>query len=745
MSKARLLIANRGEIAIRIARSAAELGLETIGIYAEDDATSLHTRRVSEAVPLKGRGANAYLDADQIIEVAKSHGASLIHPGYGFLSESAEFARACKEAGLTFIGPREEVLELFGDKAAARALAKRLDVPLLPGTEGATTLQEATTFFNALPEGAAMVIKAIGGGGGRGMRIVRTAEEIPAAFERCQSEATAAFGRGDVYVEQALLKARHVEVQVIGDGSGAVAVLGTRECSLQRRHQKLIEIAPAPYLPAGVEARLIEATRTMAKAIGYDSLGTFEFLIDAENLSDPSIIAFIEANARLQVEHTVTEEVTGLDLVALQIAIALGDNLEDLSIDPALVPAANGISVQARINMETMLPTGEVKPQGGILSVYEMGAGAGLRVEGYGYAGYRTSPAYDSLLAKLIVTSPSDDLGIALARTCRALAETRIEGVKSNKDFLAALLAHEDVRAGRIYTRFIDDHVSDLVAAEEKTNPTFDKNDPLAILAHGQSGSGVSQTTEPELAEGITALRAPMQGTVLSMEVEAGATVAPGAPILIMEAMKMEHVISSETGGTVLDFHVEAGDTVFENDLLASLVPGESLSAGKTEETAIDLDHIRPDLQENIDRHAWLLDENRPEAVARRRKTGQRTVRENINDLCDEGSFREYGGLVVAAQRRRRDLQDLIERTQADGMVAGIGRVNGDLFPGDEAEVVAMSYDYTVLAGTQGKNNHAKKDRMFEVAEKNRLPVILFSEGGGGRPGDTDATGVAGL
>ncbi|TNE59797.1 MAG: carbamoyl-phosphate synthase large subunit [Alphaproteobacteria bacterium] len=745
MSKARLLIANRGEIAIRIARSAADLGLETLGIYAEDDAASLHTQRTDQALPLKGRGASAYLDGQQIIEIAKANGAALIHPGYGFLSESAAFARACQEAGLTFIGPREEVLELFGDKAAARALAKRLNVPLLPGTEGATTLQEATTFFNALPKGAAMVIKAIGGGGGRGMRIVRTAEEIPAAFERCQSEATAAFGRGDVYVEQALLKARHVEVQVIGDGSGAVAVLGTRECSLQRRHQKLIEIAPAPFLPLAVEARLIEATRTMAEAIGYDSLGTFEFLIEAANLSDQSMIAFIEANARLQVEHTVTEEVTGLDLVALQTAIALGGSLDALSIDPALVPAANGTSIQMRLNMETMLPTGDVKPQGGTLTAYELGGGTGVRVEGYGYAGYRTSPAYDSLLAKLIVTSPTDDLAQAMTRAHRALVETRIEGVKTNKAFLTALLAREDVRRGDTYTRFIDDHVSDLVSAEEEAKPAFDKNDPLAILAHGRTGEDTPRAGEPELAEGVSALRAPMQGTVLSLEVEPGASVPPGTPILIMEAMKMEHVIASETGGTVLDFHVEAGDTVFENDLLASLEPGEAVSAGKAEETAVDLDHIRPDLQENIDRHAWLLDENRPEAVARRRKTGQRTVRENINDLCDDGSFREYGGLVIAAQRRRRDLQDLIERTQADGMVAGIGRVNGDLFPGDEAEVIAMSYDYTVLAGTQGKNNHAKKDRMFEVAEKNRLPVILFSEGGGGRPGDTDATGVAGL
>lgn len=762
MADRRLLIANRGEIAIRIARAAADLGIETIGIYAEDDASSLHIKKVDRACALEGRGVPPYLAVDAIVEIAKAEGCSFIHPGYGFLSESAEFAKACSDAKLVFVGPRVEVLELFGDKAAARALAKRLDVPVLSGTEGPTSLKQAKDFFEELPKGETMVIKAIAGGGGRGMRIVSDASEIDTAFERCQSEAIAAFGRADVYVERCITDARHIEVQVIGDGKSAVSILGTRECSLQRRHQKLIEIAPAPNLPDQVEERLMAATRAMAEAIAYDSLGTFEFLVDATNLSNTSEIAFIEANARLQVEHTVTEEVSGIDLVTAQLKIAGGHSLKDMKLEQKNIPAPRGISIQSRINMETLNEKAEVKPQGGTLSAYEFGSGAGIRVEGYGYVGYSTSPAYDSLLAKLIVTSPSNDLKTAMARATRALEETRIEGVGTNLGILTALLSHPSVRSGDMYTRFIDDHIADLLAHDETikryhsmaaqsqshgAGAKIDKVDPLAILDHGkvETSNQMAARGQAEVPKGLMPIDAPIQGTILSLEVEPGREIQTGTALLVMEAMKMEHVISAELSGTLREFQVSEGDTVYEGHLLGLIEPGDVAGAATASEEIVDLDHIRPDLAEARARHDYGLDENRPEAVARRRKTGQRTVKQNIKDLCDDGSFKEYGGLVIAAQRRRRELQDLIERTPADGMVAGVGRVNSDIFPDERAQVVAMSYDYTVLAGTQGKNNHAKKDRMFEVAERSQLPVVLFSEGGGGRPGDTDATGVAGL
>jgi acetyl/propionyl-CoA carboxylase alpha subunit len=313
----KLLIANRGEIAVRIARTAAEMGLATVAVFSEDDAASLHTKTADEAVGLKGSGPAAYLDIAQVVAAAKAAGAEAVHPGYGFLSENAAFARACADSGLTFVGPSPETLELFGDKGRARSLAQQCGVPVLPGTDGPTTLEQARTFFEGLGKGGAVMVKAVAGGGGRGMRPVEAIEDLAAAFERCASEAKAAFGNGDLYVEQFLPRARHIEVQIVGDGA-SVSHLWDRECSLQRQRQKVVEIAPADMLPDELRARLFTAGVSLGEAAGYRSLGTMEFLVAGDQL------VFIEGNARLQVEHTVTEEVTGLDLVRLQLQIAAG-------------------------------------------------------------------------------------------------------------------------------------------------------------------------------------------------------------------------------------------------------------------------------------------------------------------------------------------------------------------------------------------------------------------------------------
>ncbi|MEP1906377.1 MAG: biotin carboxylase N-terminal domain-containing protein, partial [Nitratireductor sp.] len=306
MTFGKLLIANRGEIAIRIARAASEVGLQSVAVYSDDDARSLHLRMADEAVALKGSGAAAYLDMDGIIAAAKGAGCDAIHPGYGFLSENAAFAAKCADAGLAFVGPRPEVLDRFGDKASARALAAECDVPLLEGTSGATSLEEARDWFKKLVaregDGAAIMLKAVAGGGGRGMRAVRALEELDEAYARCQSEAKAAFGIGDVYLERFIPNARHIEVQILGDGT-EVTHLWERECTIQRRHQKLMEIAPSPSLSPDMRERLIEDALTLARRIGYDNIGTFEFLVDADRDGG---YAFIEANARLQVEHTVT-------------------------------------------------------------------------------------------------------------------------------------------------------------------------------------------------------------------------------------------------------------------------------------------------------------------------------------------------------------------------------------------------------------------------------------------------------
>ncbi|MGD0866730.1 MAG: carboxyl transferase domain-containing protein, partial [Rhizomicrobium sp.] len=385
-------------------------------------------------------------------------------------------------------------------------------------------------------------------------------------------------------------------------------------------------------------------------------------------------------------------------------------------------------------------------------------SGRGVRVDGFGYAGYRTSARYDSLLAKLIVHTPASTLTEAANKAWRALGEFKIEGAPTNIPFLQTLLRHPDL--AQQHTRFVEENIGSLLgagahrkfffeparAASSRAGVKVDSADPLAVLAHGKrAGEGASTRESSDAPEGTTELRAPLQGTVISLTVKPGDSVRAGQPVLVMEAMKMEHVIEANVGGVVRELAVAAGDTVFEDAPLAyieeSEVGGAHVAAGED----IDLDAIRPDLQALYDRKRFTLDEARPDAVARRRKTGQRTARENIEDLCDPGSFTEYASLVVAGRLRRNTMEELIERTPADGLVMGLGRVNGDMFPDEQSRIVAMSYDYTVLAGTQGLRNHQKKDRMLHIAEKWRLPIVFFTEGGGGRPGDTDAQSAGGL
>jgi acetyl/propionyl-CoA carboxylase alpha subunit/acetyl-CoA carboxylase carboxyltransferase component len=782
-----LLIANRGEIAIRIARAAAELGIRTIAIFSEDDARSLHTRKADAALPLSGRGSAAYLDIDQIIGLAESAGCDAIHPGYGFLSENAGFARRAAERGITFVGPRPEVLDLFGDKVQARSLASRCGVPVMPGSTGPVTLEETRHFFSSPESGGTVMIKAVSGGGGRGMRVVSSLDHLDEAYQRCQSEARSSFGNGDVYVEAVMPRARHLEVQIVGDGSGAISHLWERECTIQRRNQKLVEIAPSPGLAPALRDRICNAAVRIAKEVRFDNLGTFEFLVNASALNnggqlDEGGFAFIEVNPRLQVEHTVTEEVTGVDLVKLQLQLAAGASLEELRMQQEHVPPTRGFAVQLRINLESMTDDGGVKPSGGTISAFEPPSGAGIRVDSFAYTGYTTSPSFDSLIAKLIVHSPSTDFEQLVTKAYRALCEFRIEGAKTNIGFLQSLLKHPDFVGNRVYTRFVEDHITELLAPsnsshqrlffEKASNPStskaagsrlagakIDSRDPLAVLHHGKSEATVPAAESPtqddsdlpasapeiEGPENTVAITAPMQGTIVSIDAKEGDLVHKGQQLLVMEAMKMEHVIRMPKSGILRRIAVAPGDAVFEGHPLAFIEEAEVDSEHVAEDEKVDLDLIRHDLAEVHERHAMGLDAARPTAVGRRRKTGQRTARENVDDLCDPGSFVEYGPIVIAAQRRRRSLDDLIKNTPADGMLAGIGRVNGRLFDEAKAQCIVMSYDYTVLAGTQGQQNHRKKDRMFELARDLRLPVVFFTEGGGGRPGDTDGVGVAGL
>jgi acetyl/propionyl-CoA carboxylase alpha subunit/acetyl-CoA carboxylase carboxyltransferase component len=774
----RLLVANRGEIAVRILRAAAAHGCETVAVHSTDDARCLHVARADRAVDLGAAGPKAYLDIERIAAVACEAGCDAVHPGYGFLSENSAFAMKLADADVTFVGPTPAQLALFGDKARARQMAEEHGVPVLAGLSRAVSLEEAKQFFSGLRRGQAMIVKALAGGGGRGMRIVREEREIEEALARCRSEAQAAFGCGDVYVERLLADARHIEVQVVGDGRGVVA-LGDRECSLQRRHQKLVEAAPSPRLDRRLRERLFDAAVRMAEACHYRSLATFEFLVDAEGAGDSEFF-FIEANARLQVEHTVTEAVTGLDLVRLQLAIAGGASLEDLGLVRGEVPESRGSALQLRVNMETIARDGSVKPTGGTLAVFEPPAGPGVRVDTFGYAGYTTSPAFDSLLAKVIVHSDTNDFATLVATARRRLGEFRIEGVETNVGFLETLLAQEEVAAARMTTRFLDEHAARIVdAASHASRRSFfaaspvpasaasarpatvgvrvDAVDPLAVVRHGKGASAeatvaatATPTSTPAVQEidapaGTFAVRAPIQGTVVSLAIAEGEAVAEGAALLVMEAMKMEHVVSAPASGRCRGVAVAPGDTVFEGHALVFLEEADVAGDTRASGAAVDPDHIRPDLAEAIERHRFGLDAARPEAIAKRRASGQRTARENVDDLCDPGTFSEFGALVIAAQRRRRGVDDLIRRTPGDGMICGLAHVNGSSFGPERSRAVVMSYDYSVLAGTQGLQNHRKKDRMFEIAYEQKLPVVILTEGGGGRPGDTDGVGVAGL
>jgi acetyl/propionyl-CoA carboxylase alpha subunit/acetyl-CoA carboxylase carboxyltransferase component len=712
----KLLIANRGEIALRIARTAGERGIATVMVFSTDDAGSAHASFGAVSHSLPGQGAAAYLDIAAIVQAAGAHGCDALHPGYGFLSENSALASACADAGIAFVGPPADQLALFGDKTRALALARECNVPVIAGTSGPVTLDEARSF---LDEHGAIMLKALAGGGGRGMRAVERSGDLADAYARCRSEAQRAFGADGVYAERLIRNARHIEVQIIGDGD-AVAHLGTRECTLQREHQKLVEIAPAPGLPAELRDRLLDAACAMAAASRYRGIGTFEFLVDRDDGS----FAFIEANPRLQVEHTVTEEVMGCDLVGIQLDIAAGSSLAGVGLTQAEIGHPRGVAVQLRVNMETMGPDGAPRPGSGTIAAFDPPGGPGVRVDHFGKVGYEPATGFDSLLAKLIVSAPSG-FEAAIARARRALGEFRIDGLPTNLAFLRALLARPEVAANDVSTRFVADHMAQLLAAIPPA-----ETPPLA------AGSGDWN--------GWAVLHAPMTGVLAAVTVAEGEDVGEGAQLALLEAMKLEHVLRAETGGVVRAILQPAGAQVKEGEALLVIEPREIAGGEQALAAGADPDHIRDDLAAVRARQSRTLDESRPAAVERRRGRGQRTARENIADLLDSGSFAEYGQLAVAYRHSRFSADELLDTSPADGFVAGIGTVNAERYGGQAASVAVGAYDATVMAGTLGHMNHKKADRLFDLAKERRIPLVLFAEGGGGRPREDPVT-ITGL
>ncbi|RZF24222.1 ATP-grasp domain-containing protein [Paraburkholderia sp. UYCP14C] len=566
----KLLIANRGEIAIRIARAARDYGVASVAVYADADANSLHVEVADEAYCLgPGRPADTYLNIEKILGIAKKAGADAIHPGYGFLSERAEFAQAVLDAGLTWVGPPPAVIKALGDKVEARRIAAKVGAPLVRGSEGPlTSAAEAIAFAKHV--GLPIAIKAAFGGGGRGMKVVRKLEDVGELFESAVREATEAFGRGDCYAEQFLDRPRHVEAQVIADHYGNTVVLGTRDCSLQRRNQKLVEEAPAPFITEEQRTRIHDAARAICADTGYVGAGTVEFL-----LSEGGVISFLEVNTRLQVEHPVTEETTGVDIVVEQLRIA-----DRLPLSVTDTPAVRGHAIEFRINAED--PGRGFLPTPGLITRFQAPSGPGIRLDSGVQSGSEIPSLYDSMMAKLIVTGETREE--ALTRARRALAEFRIDGVASVLPFHRAVLSERSFTGEDgfgVHTNWIETSLHNFEPAprvesiESGVLRTFIDIDgkrcevglPAAIFSRLASPGSATTIPTPKV-DGV--LTAPIPGRLLKWLVNDGAEVSKDEPLAVVEAMKMETVVSAPRGGRIR-IKVDAGTLVDLSTELAGI------------------------------------------------------------------------------------------------------------------------------------------------------------------------------
>lgn len=570
----KVLIANRGEIALRIVRACRDHGLTSVAVYADTDLSAPHVRAADEAWGLRGTTpAQTYLDIGKLIAIALRAGADAVHPGYGFLSERPEFARAVQDAGLIWIGPDPQVIETLGNKLSARAIAERVGAPLVRGSDGPVASGAEAHAFARLC-GLPVAIKAAFGGGGRGMKVAWSLDEVPDQFDSAVREATAAFGRGECYVERFLDRPRHVEAQILADRHGHVLVLGTRDCSLQRRNQKLVEEAPAPFLTDAQRDRIHAAATAICREAGYTSAGTVEFLLAADGT-----LSFLEVNTRLQVEHPVTEETTGLDLVIEQFRIA-----EGLPLSVTQTPAPHGHAIEFRINAED--PGRGFLPCPGPVTRFDAPGGPGVRVDSGVESGGAVAPAFDSLMAKLIVWGPTR--AVALARARRALAEFRIEGVATVLPFHRAVV--EDPAFAEtfdVHTRWIDTEFAADLPPAPQTQPAaaaaalvrlpveidgrrMELGLPAALLAGPGAGAQPATTPDAETPDSPGTVRAPLPGTLQLWRVADGAAVHEGEVIAVIEAMKMETPITAPRDGR-LRHHCAAGSVQRMGAVIASI------------------------------------------------------------------------------------------------------------------------------------------------------------------------------
>ena len=581
----KILIANRGEIAVRVIRAARDEGLQTVAVYADPDRDSLHVKLADEAYALGGStAAQSYLVVDKLIEVAIRSGADAVHPGYGFLSENAQFAQKCIDAGLTWIGPSPQSITRLGDKVAARHIAQKVGAPLVPGTKDPVKSADEVVAF-ADEHGLPIAVKAAFGGGGRGIKVARDRESIVEMYESAVREATAAFGRGECFIERFLDSPRHVETQCLADAHGNVVVVSTRDCSLQRRNQKLVEEAPAPYLSEEQTKRLYEASRAILREAGYQGAGTCEFLVGTDGT-----ISFLEVNTRLQVEHPVSEEISGLDLVREQFRIARGEKIEEK--DPVL----RGHSFEFRINGED--PGRSFMPAPGTIEKLNVPTGPGVRWDSGFVAGDVIGGNFDSMLAKLIVTGA--DREQALQRARRALSELSIEGMPTVVPFHRVVLEDpafvpaegEDFK---VHTRWIETEFNNTIpmydGAPGSVDSDEDERTTVVVEVNGKrmevslpemggaakpaakpaSKSRKSRSSRTSAKAGGDELTSPMQGTIVKVAVSDGDTVAEGDLVLVLEAMKMEQPITAHKAGKVSGLSAKPGDTVTSGAVLATI------------------------------------------------------------------------------------------------------------------------------------------------------------------------------
>ncbi|MFV2089625.1 MAG: biotin carboxylase N-terminal domain-containing protein, partial [Pseudomonadales bacterium] len=720
----RVLIANRGEIAIRIARAAASLGVESIGVYAPVDSLSLHTRATSEALELRVPGGDggdpigAYLDAQGLVELARANGCDAVHPGYGFLSENAAFAALCESAGINFIGPSPAALALFGDKVRSRRLAQELDIPVIPGSpQVLASAAEAVALAGDI--GFPVMLKASAGGGGRGMRVVEDAEAMTDAFERCRGEAQAAFGNAELFLEQLISRPRHVEVQILADSRGDVVHLHERDCSVQFRNQKVVEIAPAPGLDVDLREKIHADAVKLAQAAKYRNAGTVEFLV----LPETGEYFFIECNPRIQVEHTITEQVMGVDLVEAQFRIACGATLEDIGLaDQDAVGAPRGFAVQARV----------VAQGAGTLTAYKEPSGVGIRVDANGYVGYAPPPQFDPLLAKVIGTSAAGStFAAALDRTGRALDEFHITGLPTNLPQLRTILASETVRAGAARTSLLTEEP----ALNYSTAGMTPVGRTLALLDQQFLTLGASQAAAPlpavgpslPVGDGERGIEVPMAGRVVELNAAVGDKVAAGDMLLVVSAMKMESIVTAPCAGELTalqDLH--DGDSVGVGQIVAVIAPSAESGDG-TSPPIGDSQGAWGSVLEEVDAlrklaAARLQPGSEDPGVIRQRSRGKLNCRERIEMLLDDGSFREVGSIAGFASYD--EFGEISAFTPANS-VGGWGTIEG-------RKTIVCADDFTSRGGHADGAIGAKSGYLERLSMELLHPSVRLLDGSSG-------------